>query len=545
MPHIDPAKATPVAAVLPFVPTTSDTLTSSAVGAAPAPVEHVRPELQEMLPQYVMVRDCVLGSAHVKKKAAAYLPMPEGAALDPYSGAPRYTAYLLRAVFYNVTRRTLQGLTGQVALKPATIKVPPALDAVVKDATGSGISLEQLGLQLVAENVAVGRAGVLADYPVTDRPTTRQEQREGSVRPTITAYPAEAIINWRTETIGARTVLSLVVLAETHDASDDGFKVEVRPQIRVLRLVDGKYSVTLWRKELSGTWTEEPATFPTDAKGNSLTEIPFMFIGSLNNDAAIDPAPLYDMADLNIAHYRNSADYEEAVFMSGQPTPVITGLDQAWWENVLKGKITFGSRAGIPLPADATFELVQMQANGAAKEAMDQKEAQMKALGAKLVEIQKVQTTATESKMDEVSETSALQRMVKNVSAAVLWALEWCAIFDGSTTVNRDEQDADKKTINFELNTDFDFSGVAPDEVTSAINAWNQNAITFLEMRGTLRRAGLATEDDEKAKADIRDEKMENIKVFGDPNNPETPNSFGGGNNDPGAEDDDEELSDE
>ena len=508
-------------------------------GTAGAPVEYIRPELAERLPIFEKIRDVVKGQEAVKAKGAIYLPPPDAwaEANDKPLAKLRFEAYLLRSVFYEVTGRTLQGLIGQVSLKPATIKVPPELDIVVKDATGTGIGLEKLGIRSVSEVLQTGRIGAYADYPTrpNDQPTTRAEQAKGDVRPTITIYPAEDCINWRVTTRGAKSLLSLVVLRETYDASDDGFRIEKKPQFRVLRLEDdGTVSIELWKKE-TGTWTPEAKIYPKDGKGNALTEIPFIFIGSQDNEPSVDLAPLEGLAALNLAHYHNSADYEEGVFITGQPTPVISGLDQTWWDNVLMKQIRFGSRSGIPLPADADFKLVQAEPNGAAYEAMTHKEDQMKGLGAKLVEVSKVQRTATESRSDEISETSVLSTVVNNVSAGLLWCLEWCAIFTGNTTINRDEKDATKKLVNFVLNTDFDFSGMSPEQVNSAISAWQGGAISFTEMRTSLRKSGLATQDDEEAQKAIRDEKMENVKLFGDPTNPDNPNAFGGGK--PGEED--------
>lgn len=509
-------------------------------------VEYVRDELAERLPIYARIRDAVKGQAAVKEKGVVYLPMPDEGGIDQTRNLKRYAAYLLRAVFYNVTGRTLQGLTGQVSLKPATIKVPPVLDGVVKDATGTGISLEQLGIQGVNETLQTGRIGLYTDYPVRNgEATTVAEQKAGDVKPTITLYAAEDCINWRVISRGAKSVLSLVVLRETYDYSDDGYRTEKKNQYRVLRLEeDGKYSVELWKNE--GTWQAETKIYPTDGKGKPLTEIPFVFVGSQNNEVGIDPAPLEDLAELNIAHYRNSADYEEGIFITGQPTPVVTGIDQAWWENVLNKELRFGSRSGIPLPSGATFELVSCDPNLAALEAMKHKEEQMKALGAKLVEVSKVQRTATESTQDEISETSALSRLVNNVSAGMLWSLEWAAIFAGVTTINRDEKDADKKLVNFVLNTDFDFNNMSAEEINAAISAWQQGAISFTEMRTSIRKSGLASQNDDEAMKDIRDEKMENIKLFGDPTNPDNPVAFGGNastqNADNPPADDEDEL---
>lgn len=512
MPALDPNTASPTHAVLAHTPPggfNTELLSSAALSVSP--VDTMRPELIAALPTYAEIRDCVAGEKAVKSRGAVYLPMPTDA------DAARYSAYVLRAVFYGVTRRTLLGLVGMTATKPAEIVVPPMMAPIVKDATGSGVTLNSLALTLVSEVCQVGRAGLLTDYPKTEgRPTTRKEQTEGAIRPTITAYAAEDIINWRVSRKNGRIFLSLVVLAETYDKDDNGFTITRLPQRRVLRIENGIYSVEIHRKtDDNASWTVEPKEYPTDANGLHLTEIPFAFIGSVNNDPTIDPAPLADMASLNLAHYRNSADYEEGVYITGQPTPVITGLDEAWWTNVLKSRIAFGSRSGIPLPADATFELVQADPNNAALEAMKAKEDQMKAIGAKLVQVSSVQRTATETASDDVTEMSVLGQIVTNVNAAVLWSLEWAAIFSGATTVNRDAQDAENKTINFALSSDFDSPTIDKEEASASVTYWKDGALTFTEMREVLRGAKFATLSDDEAKEAIDSEKLSNMETFG------------------------------
>jgi hypothetical protein len=62
---------------------------------------------------------------------------------------------------------------------------------------------------------------------------------------------------------------------------------------------------------------------PKRGDGEAWNYIPFTFVGSVNNDETPDLPPLYDLAVLNVAHYRNSADYEESCYMVGQPTPYL------------------------------------------------------------------------------------------------------------------------------------------------------------------------------------------------------------------------------
>ena len=62
--------------------------------------------------------------------------------------------------------------------------------------------------------------GVLVDHPSQSTVgMTLADAQSMQIRPTMQSYPAESIINWKTERIGNATKLSLVVLRE--DAAVD------------------------------------------------------------------------------------------------------------------------------------------------------------------------------------------------------------------------------------------------------------------------------------------------------------------------------------
>lgn len=467
-------------------------------------VAFVRPEYAALIDQYNLIRDAVAGETAVKKAKTAYLPMPNAEDTSAENKA-RYTAYLKRAVFYNVTRNTLAGLVGQVFMRDPEITIPTLLEPVNKNASGTGISLTQQSKKALKLTLAYSRAGVLVDYPDTAEPATQEDIATGRIRPTITVYSPQEIINWRVVDRGADEILNLVVLAELYCFADDGFEMKNAMQFRVLRLEDGTgdYVIDLYRepqptvnngdKQPRGNFLLHKTIRPKGADGQPLKEILFSFIGSENNDADPDNPNMYDLASLNMAHYRNSADYEESCFVVGQPTPVATGLTQEWVTEVLKGTLNFGSRGGIMLPSGASFELVQADPNTMLKEAMEAKERQMVAIGAKLVEQKQVQRTAFEAKIEATSEGSTLSSTTKNVAAAFDWALKWCAKLLGLADAG----------IEFKLNTDFDIARMTVEERQEAIKEWQAGALTFNEMRSVLRKAGTATEDDDKAKAQI------------------------------------------
>ncbi len=462
-----------------------------------ANVAFVVEEVKKLMPQYQLIADCLAGEAQVKFRRTKYLPKPN-AADESVENAARYDAYILRAVFYNVAQRTLAGLTGQIFLRDPNVTVPTGLDLVVADATGSGVSLQQLSQEASAFAMPYGRCGLYVDYPDTAEPASKADVEQGNIRPTIKVVSPLDCINYRVKKRGAKTVLTLVVFREDYTKDDDGFETKKGDQWRVLRLINDEYVIEIYRDKMGNAPVER--YFPQDASGKRMDTIPFIFIGSQNNDPKCDTPPMYDLCSLNMAHYRNSADYEEAVYIMGQPTPWFAGLTEEWVNKVLGGKVMLGSRAAIPLPVGGEAGILQVEPNTLSKEAMDQKEAQMLALGAKLVEGSQTQRTATEASIDNTSETSVLSSVAKNVAAGFKWALEQAALFVGTTG-----------EIAYDLNTEFDLVDLSPEERGQLIAEWQAGAVTFEEMRASLRRAGIAYLDDDEAKKQLEEEAANNL----------------------------------
>ena len=470
-------------------------------------VDHTHEVFDDLYPSWELISDCIKGERAIKKKHDTYLPRPNVSDKSTENEL-RYKQYLTRAVFYNVTARTLSGLVGQVFSKDPMLDVPPLLDPIVEDSDGSGVSLIQQSKCVLGHVLAQGRAGLFVDYPNVEGIATRQDQLEGAIRPNILHYEAAQIINWRSERVGAKNRLTLIVLAETYVDSDDGFKEEIVKQYRVLRLINGVYQVQIWR-EASGSASSAYGMIeefiPTSAQGQPLTRIPFQFIGWENNDETPDLPPLYDLSIINLAHYRNSADYEEACYITGQPTPYMTGLTQTWVDDVLKGEVQLGSRAAIPLPEGGSMGLIQASANSMPKEAMDTKERQMVALGAKLVEQKQVQRTATEAGLENASETCVLASAANNTAEAFRTALGWCMEFVGTDG-----------EIEFDLNTDFSIHKLDPQSQQALLSLWQNDVLTWEELRNNLLRANIAELPNDEARDIIDASALDSIDEFDD-----------------------------
>lgn len=489
-------------------------------------------EYAARLAQWTIVHDCVEGELAVKAKGETYLPNPDTSAkMTVDADKKAYDSYKARAVYYNVTGRTLEGHVGYVFSKPTMSRLTPRLEMIKNNIDGQGTTLDQLAKLNLARVLAFGRAGLLTDYPksnpaaMVEPADGNQEEPEmvatvadldsGNIRPKILSYSTFDIINWRTSELGALSVLTMVVLRESYEPPNDDpnvFGVECETQYRVLRLniqdqENTYYTVEIWRKgtgkqeyELAeGPWT------PQDHTGKPFNRIPFQFLGWQDNVPSVNSVPLYDLASLNLSHYRTSAEFEESVHLGGNPQLVFSGITIDWIKEAWKNKgVKFGSRTAISLPGGANAELHQADPNTLAKEALELKERQMVALGAALVEQKTVQRTAKEAGQEESVKVSVLSSSADNVSDGVTQALVWAGMFigeeQGETTNEKGEK---SKLIEYELNTDFDKSKMDPQERSQLQSEYEGRLISWTELRQGLKAAGVAFQDDKMARDEI------------------------------------------
>jgi len=392
-------------------------------------------EYRENVCAWEMVEDAVSGQDEVKEAGEKYLPMPNPKDRSTENHA-RYEQYKARAVYYNITRRTLQGLIGASFSKAPTTNLAASIAYALDDIDGRGISVFQQAQAVLSDVLQKGRACLLVDYPRTTAPASVADMQSGAIRATTVFYEAEDVVNWRMDKIGAKHVLSLVVIKEdAEQVTDDGFGIKCVGQYRVLRLIGGVYAVETYRQNDKKDWVLfDGPNYPTDSTGRTWSEIPFTFVGSLSNSDEVDPSPLFDLAVLNLAHYRNSADYEDSVFMVGQPQAWISGLSEEWRDWLQKEGIYVGARSAILLPENGAFGFAQAQPNTLAKEAMDAKEHQMRAIGARLIEPGSAVKTATQAQAENEQDHSVLSLAAGNVSEAYTKCLLWMTQFMGTPT---------------------------------------------------------------------------------------------------------------
>lgn len=464
------------------------------------PVQSQHQDYTKNIGRWQRVRDCVDGEDAIKlrsmgggsnsssiwaQKGTKYLPPPNPND-ESAENVDRYRAYRDRALFTNYTGSTLTGLKGLVFRVPPVVNVPQSLDFLLENANAEGLTLSQMMQKSLDELCITGGQGLLADYPQAPQGLSKAQIQAMGIRPFIKAYRAESIINWREEIQNGVKVLALVVLCEdVLSVNDDGFDAEAKKQYRVLKLHEGVYIQMLYNEEGEHIEIEgEPFIVPRKADGSSWGHIPFCFVGAENNDPNPDKALLLDIANVNIAHYRNSADKEEASFIVGQPTPVITGLTQSWLKDVLKNKVLMGSRGGIPLPVGADAKLLQASPNNLPTQGMKDKEQEMIALGAKIIRDTKGNETAEAAKIRFAGQNSILAIAVGNIEEAYKKAVMWCGEFIG-----------EMGEVAIELNREFYDKTIDPQLIAQMIQLVDRGAIGIDDLRHNLRQANLLSKD--------------------------------------------------
>lgn len=406
-----------------------------------------------------------------------YLPYPTNSD-DVTQNYSRYLRYLQRAIFAAYTKRTHDAFLGMVFRKKPAIELPESMADWSEDVSGTGLSLTQVAKSVLSSTAKTGRSGIYVTYPATSEDMTAEQT--ANLQPEIKLYHAQDIINWSDDD-------SLIVLCETYQKDDDEFKTvaENEYQYRVLRLRDGVATSQVYRDDYM---SDESVLI--DGNGNAFDYIPFHWVGTVNNDNKIDESLLEGIADLNIGHYRNSADLEENCFIHGQATLFMGGkISVEEFTKANPNGVEIGAQKGHWLGDGGNAQLVQAQPNQVADNLMKRKEDQMLSLGAAIVSGVTFQS-ATEAEINASTESANLVSLVDNVTSAMRLAIIDAARYAGLELTEDD--------FIFELNKEFYPEGTDAQQLMAMVQLYDRGIVGDAELRQPLRNAGSIERTDEE-----------------------------------------------
>jgi hypothetical protein len=448
-------------------------------------VENQHKDYTAMCNKWQRCIDVAKGPDAVLARGPTYLPK-----LSEQSEA-EYLAYKTRTIFYNATWRTIVGLQGMLFRKPPKIVVPELVKDMLEDINLSGTSMHIFALTAAEECLKLGRLGIYVDYPVVEVGATRADAIVLNHRPSMKLYSALSIINWKTKTINNKTCLSMVVLKEAVDVAKDEFTDEELIQYRVLDLMEsnGKYiyRVRIFVKDKEGKDLQVgESVFPKIA-GKSLEYIPFQFVGVDDVSWTVDEPPLIDLVDVNLSHYRTTADYEHGCHFTGLPTPIVSGYTA---DSNNPEKFCIGSTTAWVFPRpDAKAFFLEFTGAGlsALKDNLERKEGYMAILGARMLEVNVKGgvESANTAALHRGGEQSMLSSVSQAISMGIAKALKIFCEFAGVPT----------EKVEFLLNRDFFPVPMDALTLTSIIAGWQNGAYSYDSMLALLQKGEMVDPD--------------------------------------------------
>ena len=428
-------------------------------------IESKHPLYIETENKWTRVRDSFLGSDKVKEKGEVYLP--KLSSQDKKS----YESYVMRAMYVNAIKNTVQGLVGAVMRIEPVINAPDRILELAQDITGTGVSLKDFISNMLSEQLLMGRQGILID---------RTEDRAY-----LSGYTTEQMTNWMDD---------VIVLKETYvaHALNDTYDMTYEVQYRELMIdEDGKYVVRIWRD--SQGWSLWNEIYPTKV-GQALNEIPFVALSG--NELNLNPTqpPLMSLVDTNLSMYRTSADLEHGRHFTALPTPYVTGIDG-------DSELKIGSGSAWILP-DSSSRAGYLEFTGqglqALEKAVEEKRSIMASLGASLLQTEKTGVESAEAvRLRQNSESSVLVGAVLSVQEGIAKALSLMAEWEG---VSGD--------IEVELNTDFSDTKISAQDLTALMGAWQSGGISHETFLHNMKKGEVIANDisveDERDRIDLQ-----------------------------------------
>jgi hypothetical protein len=447
-------------------------------------IDEKHPDYVERILDWAMMRDCDVGERAVKAKGTLYLPKPSGFAAQADGGNAMQAAYMTRARFPDWLAPTLKGMVGLIHRNEIQVDLPDGLLPIWERATKDGLPLEAFARRVTGEILKMGRYGILVDAPPADDTSIPPEYLGF---PYLAGYSTEAIINWAPDR-------SLFVLDESGPRME-GFKWADLKKYRVLSRENGIYvqDEYLTVEEGSGTRIQIQAK-----GGTAMPEIPFVVIGPRDLSLSVEEPALIGVARAALSAYRLDADYRYQLFMTGQETFVVTGVDQ----DRLPTAIGAGVVLGLPEKATALYvgpKGVGIEAHRVA--IADEREAAM-AAGTRVFDTNTRPNTAESGdalRLRLTSQTTTLASVSQASAAGLERALRYAAIMIG----------ADPEKVVVTPNVDFIGNKLTPSEVVDLVKGWQAGGYTYRTLYENLQKGGIAsaerTAEEEQAEIEIED----------------------------------------
>lgn len=410
-------------------------------------------------------RETIEGEDVVKAQGEKYLPMASGK--DCEGRKLRYEAFKMRTPYVNFVGGAHGIMHAMIFRRTPTVRVEDAFkqSGLLENVDGRGRSLYQFASDSVDDLLKTGFGAWLLDAPMAARGMSKYDAERNGIRPYITYYPAESVINWYYDNSTGIKRLKLAVIKEDVSTYTDEFTAETECRYRVLHLNDeGHYEQVVYTpvyeknsKEIVDMAVE---VVPVTVNGKPIDYIPLVLLPHENPDKP----PLFDLAMLNVHHYQLSADYTNGVHMTTVPTGYITGYTE---KEDGDDDITLGGDAFLTEEnSDARFGVLSFSGEGLehCEKAIDKVESQIAGIFMKnIAPDKKTSETAESAYVHRSGENARLATFARNVSEKLSQVIQWYEEWNGYDGV-----------VEIHLNYDYETMSLDPNIINSIANISGQ-----------------------------------------------------------------------
>ncbi|WP_313188877.1 DUF4055 domain-containing protein [Pantoea sp.] len=386
-----------------------------------------------------------------------------------------YQNRLAVATLFPAFSRTVEVLSGKPFSRPVTWDekvVPARISEMLTDVDLQGTNLHSFLADIFEEAMAYGLCGILVEHPRADKPLSLAEERKRGLRPYFVKVTANSLLDYDSERVNGQetfTMLRFVEVVSERDPENE-FTVREIEQVRVLN--PGRWRIYREKPDATSGALEWQLH---DEGTTSLNKITFVPVYGDRRGFMNGRPPLAELAWLNVEHWQSRSDQQTILHVAR--VPVLFG------KKLGDGPISVGAASAIMSEEDEA-DLRYVEHSGKAIEAgrtdIIDLEEKMRQIGAELLVIKPGHRTVVQTLADNEAGTSALQRMVCDLTDAARLAMQYLAEWTG-------EKDGGHVTIF----SDFGATTLAEASADFLVSMYRTRALSDETLFNEIQRRGL------------------------------------------------------
>lgn len=369
----------------------------------------VNKRLTSYTPQYNLVETLLGGTDSMRAAGTAYLPR------EPAETVENYNLRLARSVLFPQYEKTVDSSVGKIYASQINKEISEQLVPLSNDMDGEGTSLTGFAKQITTNAIHYG-----ITYVLIDMPNESSEFNVAEIYPYCVEIKATNVVDINYIYSGKYVELTKFSYIETVD--EDGKSID---QVREFITSEDGVVWSITRKDKSNK--EYIYDF---GKQVGVTTIPIVPVYGNKTLPFYGKPKLYNLALLNISHWRAYSDYLNIVHMVQCPLLVITGYEPTVDENGAQRQIAISPNS-VFTTSSPTGDVKWVEVTGGSvnvgKQAIEDIENKMAVLGLELTTKSNMPETATGRLLDAATANSILTSIALDVESALIMIFLYAA----------------------------------------------------------------------------------------------------------------------